>query len=194
MKKRSAFLAALAALALLIGGAILTMQDKKADTSNVERIIGYSALYGEESIGTAFDAVEQKFSEGFAGCTLLELRYDANVENKYADETMRYWQEHQQELLILESSFRTDETVAGSGFSPNHTYKDWQWHLVRAQDEPLLVATVDALAAERAVGVPLRPRTQLMTAVRAFVEQKMWNEGRESDDHADPQQHIAEEI
>lgn len=94
MKKRSAFLAALAALALLIGGAILTMQDKKADTSNVERIIGYSALYGEESIGTAFDAVEQKFSEGFAGCTLLELRYDANVENKYADETMRYWQEH----------------------------------------------------------------------------------------------------
>ena len=105
MKKRSAFLAALAALALLIGGAILTMQDKKADTSNVERIIGYS-----------------------------ELRYDANVENKYADETMRYWQEHQQELLILESSFRTDETVAGSGFSPNHTYKDWQWHLVRAQD------------------------------------------------------------
>ena len=46
MKKRSAFLAALAALALLIGGAILTMQDKKADTSNVERIIGYSALYG----------------------------------------------------------------------------------------------------------------------------------------------------
>ena len=127
-------MAALAALALLIGGAILTMQDKKADTSNVERIIGYSALYGEESIGTAFDAVEQKFSEGFAGCTLLELRYDANVENKYADETMRYWQEHQQELLILESSFRTDETVAGSGFSPNHTYKDWQWHLVRAQD------------------------------------------------------------
>ena len=73
MKKRSAFLAALAALALLIGGAILTMQDKKADTSNVERIIGYSALYGEESIGTAFDAVEQKFSEGFAGCTLLVL-------------------------------------------------------------------------------------------------------------------------
>lgn len=89
---------------------------------------------GKNRSGTAFDAVEQKFSEGFAGCTLLELRYDANVENKYADETMRYWQEHQQELLILESSFRTDETVAGSGFSPNHTYKDWQWHLVRAQD------------------------------------------------------------
>ena len=128
-------MAALAALALLIGGAILTMQDKKADTSNVERIIGYSALYGEESIGTAFDAVEQKFSEGFAGCTLLELRYDANVENKYADEAMHYWQAHRQELLILESSFRTDASVAGSGFDPNHTYNGWQWRLVRTQDD-----------------------------------------------------------
>lgn len=128
-------MAALAALALLIGGAILTMQDKKADTSNVERIIGYSALYGEELIGTAFDAVEQKFSEGFAGCTLLELRYDADVENKYGTDTMRYRQEHQKELLIAESSFRTDETVAGSGFDPNHTYNGWQWHLARTQDK-----------------------------------------------------------
>ena len=135
MKKRTAFLAALAALALLIGAAILTAQDKKADVSNVERVIGYSALYGEESIGTAFDAVEQKFSAGFAGCTLLELRYDADVENKYGDETMRYWKEHGQELLILESSFRTDGSVAGSGFDPNHTYNRWQWRLVRTADD-----------------------------------------------------------
>ena len=135
MKKRSAFLAALAALALLIGGAILTMQDKKADTSNVERIIGYSALYDEETINAAFDKVEQKFSEGFSGCTLLELRYDADVENKYGDETMRYWKEHGQELLIVESSFRTDESVTGSSFEPNHTYTGWQWRLVRTQDK-----------------------------------------------------------
>lgn len=134
MKKRTAFLAALAALALLIGGAILTMQDKKADVSNVERMIGYSALYDEKLIGAAFDVVEQKFSEGFAGCTLLELRYDADVENKYGDETMRYWQEHQQELLILESSFRTDGTVAGSGFTPDQTYNNWQWQLVRTEN------------------------------------------------------------
>ena len=134
MKIRNGILAVTAALALVIGVAVWTARNKTADVSNVERIIGYSALYGEESIGTAFDAVEQKFSEGFAGCTLLELRYDADVENKYGTDTMRYRQEHQKELLIAESSFRTDETVAGSGFSPNYTYKDWQWHLVRAQD------------------------------------------------------------
>ena len=134
MKKRYGIIAVLAALALVIGAAVWTTRDKKADVSNVERLCGYSALYGEESIGAAFDAVEQKFFEGFAGCTLLELRYDAEVENKYADEAMRYWKEHGQELLILESSFRTDESVAGSGFDPNHTYNRWQWRLVRTED------------------------------------------------------------
>ena len=134
MKIRNGILAVTAALALVIGAAVLTAQDKKADVSNVDRVIGYSALYGGETIGKAFDAVEQAFSEDFAGCELLELRYDADIENKYADETMRYWKEHGQELLIVESSFRTDESVTGSGFDPNHTYKDWQWQLVRAQD------------------------------------------------------------
>lgn len=134
MKKRAVWFAAAGVLALLAAVFLISVKERKPDVSNVDRVIGYSALYGDETIGKAFDAVEQAFSKGFAGCELLELRYDAEVENKYADETMRYWQEHQQELLILESSFRTDETVAGSGFSPNHTYKDWQWHLVRAQD------------------------------------------------------------
>ena len=135
MKKRYAVFAVLAALALVIGAAFWTARDKKADVSNVERTIGYSALYGDETIGKAFDAVEQAFSEGFSGCELLELRYDADIENKYADETMRYWQEHGQELLILESSFRTDESGPDSGFEPNHTYNRWQWRLVRTADD-----------------------------------------------------------
>lgn len=135
MQKRYAGVAVLAALALVISAAFWTARDKKADVSNVERTIGYSALYGDESIDAAFDAVERKFSEGFAGCELLELRYDAEVENKYADEATRYWQQHGQELLIVESSFRTDASVAGSGFDPNHTYNRWQWRLVRTQDD-----------------------------------------------------------
>ena len=48
---------------------------------------------------------------------------------------MRYWKEHGQELLIVESSFRTDESVTGSSFEPNHTYTGWQWRLVRTQDK-----------------------------------------------------------
>ena len=134
MKKRYAVFAVLAALALVIGAVVFSARDKKADVSNAARIIGHSARYDEKTIGAAFDAVEQKFSEGFAGCTLLELRCDAEVENKYADETMRYWQEHGQELLIVESSFRTDESGPDSGFDPNHTYTGWQWHLVRTKD------------------------------------------------------------
>ena len=134
MKKRNGILAVIAALALVIGAAVLMAKNRKADVSNVSRIIGYSALYEDETINAAFDAVQKIFSEGFAGCTLLELRYDADVENKYANETMRYWQEHGQELLIVESSFRTDESVAGSGLEPNRTYDNWHWHLMRTED------------------------------------------------------------
>lgn len=135
MKKRAVWFAAAGVLALLAVVFLISVKERKPDVSNVDRVIGYSALYGDETIGKAFDAVEQAFSEGFAGCELLELRYDAEVENKYADEAMRYWQAHGQELLILESSFRTDASVAGSGFDPNHTYNGWQWRLVRTQDD-----------------------------------------------------------
>lgn len=135
MKKRAVWFAAAGVLALLAVVFLISVKERKADVSNVDRVIGYSALYGDETIGKAFDAVEQAFSEGFAGCELLELRYDAEVENKYADEAMRYWQAYGQELLILESSFRTDASVAGSGFDPNHTYNGWQWRLVRTQDD-----------------------------------------------------------
>lgn len=135
MKIRNGILAVTAALALVIGAAVLTAQDKKADVSKVNRVVGDSARYADETINAAFDAVQKTFSGSFAGCTLLELRYDADVENKYGTDTMRYRQEHQKELLIAESSFRTDETVAGSGFSPNHTYNGWQWNLVRTQDK-----------------------------------------------------------
>ncbi len=135
MKIRNGILAVTAALALVIGAAVLTAQDKKADVSKVNRVVGDSARYADETINAAFDAVQKTFSGSFAGCTLLELRYHADVENKYGTDTMQYRQEHQKELLIAESRFRTDETVAGSGFSPNHTYNGWQWHLVRTQDK-----------------------------------------------------------
>lgn len=55
----------------------------KGNISNVKRVIGYSALYDEELINKAFDAVEDKFASDFKGCTLTELRYDENVENRF---------------------------------------------------------------------------------------------------------------
>ena len=72
-------------------------------TANVNRVIGTFALYDEEQINKAFDAVEDKFASDFKGCTLTELRYDKDVENKVVDEMQRYKTLHKRDLIIVES-------------------------------------------------------------------------------------------
>ena len=79
--------------------------------------------------------VEQKFANEFEGCTLTELRYDEEVENRFADEIARYATEENQELIVLLSTFNTDEKGGDGSFNPNDTYTNFQWHLVRTADK-----------------------------------------------------------
>ena len=67
-----------------------------SNVSNVNRVVGYSALYGENSINEAFDVIEKKFAKDFKGCTLAELRYDEDVENRFAEEIEKYHKENNQ--------------------------------------------------------------------------------------------------
>ena len=67
-----------------------------SSVSNVKRVVGYSALYGENSIKEAFDVIEKKFAKDFEGCTLTELRYDKDVENRFAEEIEKYHKENNQ--------------------------------------------------------------------------------------------------
>ena len=101
----------------------------------VEHIIGYSALYDEELIKEAYNEIEKTFAREFAGCTLKQLRYDEKVENRFADAIMEYATENKQELIIILSSFETDDNGGNGGLNPNDTYTDWQWHLVRSEDK-----------------------------------------------------------
>lgn len=107
----------------------------KGNVSNVNRVVGYSALYGEELINDAFDVVEKEFAKEFEGCTLTEIRYDEDVENRFADEIARYATEKDKELIVLLSTFNTDEKGGDGGFNPNDTYTNWQWYLVRTADK-----------------------------------------------------------
>ncbi len=111
----------------------------KGNISNVKRVIGYSALYDEELINKAFDAVEDavedKFASDFKGCTLTELRYDENVENRFSDEMMEYNAIHKKELMIVLSDFDTSRKSKDLGFTPNETYEGWSWSLVRTDNQ-----------------------------------------------------------
>ncbi len=111
------------------------MTANRGNVSNVNRIVGYSALYDETSINEAFDVIEKKFSKDFEGCTLTELRYDEDVENRFTEEIEKYHKENNQELIVVLSTFDTDEKGGDGGFNPNDTYADWQWHLVKTADK-----------------------------------------------------------
>ena len=134
MTKKSGI--AICAVFVILGVAIfLVLTANRGIVSNVNRIVGYSALYDETSINEAFDVIEKKFAKDFEGCTLTELRYDEDVENRFTEEIEKYHKENNQELIVVLSAFDTDEKGGDGGFDPNDTYADWQWHLVKTADK-----------------------------------------------------------
>lgn len=134
MKKKS-IIAICAVLVILVLAAVLVLTGNRGNISNVNRVVGYSALYDENSINEAFDVIEKKFAKDFEGCTLTELRYDEDVENRFAEEIEKYHKENNQELIVVVSTFDTDEKGGDGGVNPNATYTNWQWHLVKTKDK-----------------------------------------------------------
>ncbi len=134
MKKKS-IIAICAVLVILILAAVLVLTGNRGNVSNVNRVVGYSALYGENSINEAFDVIEKKFAKDFEGCTLTELRYDKDVENRFAEEIEKYHKENNQELIVVLSTFNTDEKGGDGSFNSNDTYDNWQWYLVKTADK-----------------------------------------------------------
>ena len=134
MKKKS--ISVICAVLVISGVAtVLVLTGNRGNVSNVNRVVGYSALYGENSINEAFDVIEKKFAKDFEGCTLTELRYDEDVENRFAEEIEKYHKENNQELIVVLSIFDTDEKGGDGGFNPNDTYANWQWYLVKTSDK-----------------------------------------------------------
>ena len=134
MKKKS-IIAICAVLVILVLAAVLVLTGNRGNVSNVNRVVGYSALYGENSINEAFDVIEKKFAKDFEGCTLTELRYDKDVENRFAEEIEKYHKENNQELIVVLSTFNTDEKGGDGSFNSNDTYDNWQWYLVKTADK-----------------------------------------------------------
>ena len=134
MKKKS--ISVICAVLVISGVAtVLVLTGNRGNVSNVNRVVGYSALYGENSINEAFDVIEKKFAKDFEGCTLTELRYDKDVEYRFAEAIEKYHKENNQELIVVLSTFDTDEKGGDGGFNPNDTYDNWQWYLVKTTDK-----------------------------------------------------------
>ena len=88
------------------------------------RNIGYSALYSEAMIAEAFNVIEKEFGQRFSGSTLLELRYDDAIENRFADIIMNWDLDKGQELITVLTTFEKDGQK-----------ESCVWYLVRTEDK-----------------------------------------------------------
>ena len=89
----------------------------------------HSEIYTEEEIQAAIVETLQYFKRVFSGCTLTEITY-------YGDEKLEGYMEFAQrygadEVIVLVSSFDVDASGGDGSLSPNETYTDWKWILVR---------------------------------------------------------------
>lgn len=134
MKKKT-IIAICAVLVSLGVATALLLIGNRGNVSNVNRVVGSSALYSEKSINKAFDVIEKKFAKDFEGCILTELRYDEDVESRFEEEIEKYHKENNQDLIVVLSTFDTDEKGGDGGFNPNDTYTNWQWYLVKTADK-----------------------------------------------------------
>lgn len=134
MKKKTIIAICAVLVSLGVATAILLIGNR-GNVSNVNRVVGSSALYSESSINEAFDVIEKKFAKDFKGCTLTELRYDEDVENRFSEEIENYHKENNQELIVVLSTFDTDEKGGDGEFNPDDTYTNWKWYLMKTADK-----------------------------------------------------------
>lgn len=92
-----------------------------------------SDVYTEAEINDAMDTVEAYFRAEFAGCELMNLRYDESaldlMEQSYMAE--RYGAD---EAIVLLTDFSTSRWVWEDGLQPDDCYIDWKWVLTRDGD------------------------------------------------------------
>ncbi len=77
-----------------------------------------SDIYTDKDIEEAMTCVKIYFKENFSGCTLMTMSY---VGDSY-------------EAIVISSSFITDESGGDGPLNPNDIYEDFQWILVRNEN------------------------------------------------------------
>ena len=105
-------------------------------TDNVEVTIGASDRFTDAEIESAVDRVIRKFAADFAGCELLQLWYDEDKSDFSVDSYMRSGRGstngvERENVIVLHSNFYVDSSGGDGSFSPNDTYYNWSWILIR---------------------------------------------------------------
>ena len=88
----------------------------------------HSEYYSDREINSAIFMAKMYFTLNFKGCDLIDIDYAGDesipAAEAWADDS------HARKAIILTSSFKTDSNRGDGSFSPNKTYKGWQWIMI----------------------------------------------------------------
>ena len=116
-------LAAMLALSLTGCGRISSTIEITCDTSKV---------YSTADIHDAMDVVRTYFRRHFDGCTMTAIGYIGDEKQKMMEEyALQYGVE---EVIVLVSDFKTGRTGGDGSLTPDNTYRNYKWILLRDQD------------------------------------------------------------
>ena len=113
-------LAAMLALSLTGCGRISSTIEITCDTSKV---------YSTADIHDAMDVVKNVFRRHFDGCTMTAIGYIGDEKQKMVKEyALQYGVE---EVIVLVSDFKTGRTGGDGSLTPDNTYRNYKWILLR---------------------------------------------------------------
>lgn len=113
-------LAAMLALSLTGCGRISSTIEITCDTSKV---------YSTADIHDAMDVVKNVFRRHFDGCTMTAIGYIGDEKQKMMKEyALQYGVE---EVIVLVSDFKTGRTGGDGSLTPDNTYRNYKWILLR---------------------------------------------------------------
>ena len=92
-----------------------------------------SAIYSDGEIEAAIQAAKAYFAREFGGCTLLQIGYAGDDASEF-----QQWAEQcgAQEAIVLTSSFAVGPGGGDGSLTPDSTYSNWKWILVRDDAGP----------------------------------------------------------
>jgi hypothetical protein len=116
-------LAAILALSLTGCGRISSTIEITCDTSKV---------YSTADIHDAMDVVRTYFRRHFDGCTMTAIGY---IGDEKADDMEGFAKQYGvDEVIVLVSDFETGSSGGDGSLTPNDTYGNYKWILLREKD------------------------------------------------------------
>lgn len=88
-----------------------------------------SQIYSQDEIESAIDVIKKEFIMQWSGCTLTEIYYAGD---DWSEDYQEFADRNNaDEVIVLLSSFDVDSSGGDGSLSPDSTYNNWNWILVR---------------------------------------------------------------